>query len=107
VVDQVFERISSLLKKPREEGNPLIASQPAIIVREGDRHVLLQPAHPADVLLLVHPVDDRSRTEEEERREEAACVTTWKTPAVVAPTAAGQETCSPSCDDGRIGEHLL
>src|SRR6185295_7418252 len=49
-------------------------SQPACQHRrECDRHVLLQISHPSHVLLVMHSVNYRARTEKQEGLEEGMC----------------------------------
>ena len=51
-------------------GKPVSASVPISIIDIGERNAVLQSAHVADVLLVMHRVDDRARAEEQQRLEE-------------------------------------
>ena len=55
------ERRADQRQRTDQHGNP------------GDRHVLAQPAHVADVLLMVHGDDHGTGTEEQQRLEEGMC----------------------------------
>ncbi len=49
---------------------PINASDPISDVIHGDRHVLAQATHVADVLIVVHADDHRAGREEQQRLEE-------------------------------------
>ena len=72
---------------------------------KGDRHILLQSAHPADVLFFVHSVNDGTRAEKEERLEEGVSDDVKDTGSD-RPDSAGEEHIT-ELGDGRVGQHLL
>ena len=62
--------IESFEKKPANGGMPASASEPIDRGDVRDRHVFAQPAHPAQVLLVVERDDHRAGAEEQQRLEE-------------------------------------
>ena len=70
---KVSNRISSFEKNPASGGTPAIASDADQERPVGDRQVLLQAAHVADVLLAVQRVNHRAGAEEQQALKNA-CV---------------------------------
>ena len=84
---------------------PQIASQPISIVMNVIGHVLLQIAHPPHVLLVVHPVDDRTGAEEKQRLEER--VRHHVKDRRDKRTDAAREKHVSKLRNGRVSEDLL